>query len=161
MKVNYQIILDKTLQSIIESNKRPKLLLHSCCAPCSSYVLNYLSKFFDITIYYYNPNIDSYEEFIKRSQEQIRLISEMPLEGKVDYVIENYDNNEFNRITKRHKDKPEGSVRCFACYGLRLARTAKYAKEHGYDAVTTTLLYSIYQKHNFIKKLCENYSKET
>ena len=68
MKVNYQIILDKTLQSIIESNKRPKLLLHSCCAPCSSYVLNYLSKFFDITIYYYNPNIDSYEEFTKRCQ---------------------------------------------------------------------------------------------
>ena len=153
MKVNYQIILDKTLQSIIESNKRPKLLLHSCCAPCSSYVLNYLSKFFDITIYYYNPNIDSYEEFIKRSQEQIRLISEMPLEGKVDYVIENYDNNEFNRITKRHKDKPEGSVRCFACYGLRLAHTAKYAKVHGYDYFTTTLSISPYKNSQKLNEI--------
>ena len=153
MKVNYQIILDKTLQSIIESNKRPKLLLHSCCAPCSSYVLNYLSKYFDITIYYYNPNIDSYEEFIKRSQEQIRLINEMPLEGKVDYVIENYDNNEFDRITKRHKDKPEGSVRCFACYGLRLARTAKYAKEHGYDYFTTTLSISPYKNSQKLNEI--------
>ena len=156
-----KILENKCKEELKNLDGVKRILLHSCCAPCSSYVLNYLSKFFDITIYYYNPNIDSYEEFIKRSQEQIRLISEMPLEGKVDYVIENYDNNEFNRITKRHKDKPEGSVRCFACYGLRLARTAKYAKEHGYDAVTTTLLYSIYQKHNFIKKLCENYSKET
>lgn len=151
MKVNYQIILDKTLEEIVNSKKKPKLLLHSCCAPCSSYVLSYLSKYFKITIYYYNPNIDEEIEFIKRSEEQIRLIKEMNLD--VDYVIEKYNNEEFQKIAKGHEEEKEGGARCFACYGIRLDKTAIYAKENGYDYFTTTLSISPYKNSQKLNEI--------
>ena len=153
MKVNYQIILDKTLQSIIESNKRPKLLLHSCCAPCSSYVLNYLSKFFDITIYYYNPNIDSYEEFTKRSQEQIRLIKEIEHKNKIDIIDCDYENNIYENIITGLENEPEGGKRCQQCFILRLEKTAKIAKKLNYNYFSTTLTVSPHKNAALINNI--------
>ena len=97
MKENYQIILNKTIDEIQKNNTVPSLLLHSCCAPCSSYVLEYLSEYFDITIFYYNPNISPEEEFYKRVSEQKRLINEMPLKRKVKYIEGKYDSQRGRR----------------------------------------------------------------
>ena len=101
MKENYQIILNKTIDEIQKNNIVPSLLLHSCCAPCSSYVLEYLSEYFDITIFYYNPNISPEEEFYKRVNEQKRLINEMPLKRKVKFIEGKYDCEKFYSIAKR------------------------------------------------------------
>ena len=90
---NYQIILDETINNILKENKRPKLLLHSCCAPCSSYVLEYLTNYFDITVFYYNPNISSYEEYEKRYKEVQRFIHDFGLENKVSFINGSYDND--------------------------------------------------------------------
>lgn len=100
MKENYQIILNKTIDEIQKNNTVPSLLLHSCCAPCSSYVLEYLSEYFDITIFYYNPNISPEEEFYKRVSEQKRLINEMPLKRKVKFIEGKYDCEKFYSIAK-------------------------------------------------------------
>ena len=160
MRKNYQLILDKTLEEI--KGTKPKLLLHSCCAPCSSYVLKYLSNYFEITIYYYNPNIDTKEEFDLRAEEQIRLIGEIKGEHKIDYVIEYFEPSEFEEIAKGREEDKEGGERCGLCYNLRLEKTAIYAKEHGYDYFTTTLSISPYknsQKLNEIgEKLGEKYN---
>ena len=160
MRKNYQLILDKTLEEI--KGTKPKLLLHSCCAPCSSYVLKYLSNYFEITIYYYNPNIDTKEEFDLRAEEQIRLIREIKGEHKIDYVIEYFEPSEFEEIAKGREEDKEGGERCGLCYNLRLEKTAIYAKEHGYDYFTTTLSISPYknsQKLNEIGgKLGEKYN---
>ena len=127
-KMNYQKELDK----IIERNRRedilPSLLLHSCCAPCSSYTIEYLSKYFKITVLYYNPNISPLAEYEKRKAEQIRLINSMPTEKKVKFLDCDYDNNEFSDIAKGYEDCREGGERCFRCYKLRLEKTALTAK---------------------------------
>lgn len=138
-KINYSL---KTEQ-IIEENKRehilPSLLLHACCAPCSSACLEYLNKHFNITIYYYNPNISPKAEFDKRLNEEKRLVSEMPLENNVDVIEGYYGYNEFLEIAKGLETVPEGGARCFKCYKLRLEKTAKLAKEKGFDYFCTTL----------------------
>lgn len=139
MSVNYQKILDATLHEISQRPVRPKLLLHSCCAPCSSYVLEYLALYFDITIFYYNPNIAPREEFNRRAEEQQRLIREMPLSSTVEFIIGRYDPSEFNAIAAGKENEPEGGERCFSCYRLRLEATAKLAAEKGFDYFTTTL----------------------
>ncbi len=139
MKENYQKILDKTICNIIRENRIPSLLLHSCCAPCSSYVLEYLAQFFDITIFYYNPNISPEEEFIKRALEQRRLIEEMPLKRPVKFIEGNYDSERFFEIAKGLEHVKEGGERCFKCYRLRLEETAKIAKQNNFDYFTTTL----------------------
>ena len=139
MKENYQIILNKTIEEIQKEGRVPTLLLHSCCAPCSSYVLEYLSEYFDITVFYYNPNISPHEEFQKRVNEQKRLISEMPLRRNVKFIEGNYDSERFFEIAKGLENSKEGGERCFKCYRLRLEETAKAAKEGGFDYFTTTL----------------------
>ena len=139
MAVNYQKELDAKLQEITKLKTHPTLLLHSCCAPCSSYVLEYLSSYFDITILYYNPNIAPQEEFDRRVEEQQRLIREMPLCSTVQFIVGHYDPSEFYTIAAGKEDQPEGSERCFACYRLRLETTAKLAAEKGFDYFTTTL----------------------
>lgn len=138
MKENYQKLLEKTLDSIPE-NKTPKLLLHSCCAPCSSYVLEYLSRYFDITVLYYNPNISPASEFEYRANEQKRLIAEMEFTNPVTCIVGRYDPAEFLAIANGHEQDPEGGDRCTACFRLRLEETAKLAKEGGFDYFTTTL----------------------
>ncbi len=139
MKENYQIILNKTIENIKKDNICPSLLLHSCCAPCSSYVLEYLSEYFNITIFYYNPNISPEEEFFKRVNEQKRLINEIPLKHEVKFIEGTYEPNRFFELAKGMEALPEGGERCFKCYRLRLEETAKLAKENGFNYFTTTL----------------------
>lgn len=139
MAINYQIILDKELGKITNSGRRPRLLLHACCAPCSSYVLEYLSRYFDITVLFYNPNISPAHEFELRANEIRRLIQELPTEYPVSLMIGRYDTAEFTAISKGREHLPEGGERCTECFRLRLKESAKSAKEGGYDYFTTTL----------------------
>ena len=136
---NYQKELDKVLTRLEDFSRTPRLLLHSCCAPCSSYVLEYLSGYFNITVYYYNPNIYPPEEYQKRVTEIQRLIKEMPLKKPVEFVEGPYDPERFFIMAKGLENVPEGGKRCFSCYRLRMEAAAAYAKEHGFDYFTTTL----------------------
>ena len=138
-KVNYS----KKTESIIENNKRehilPSLLIHACCAPCSSACLEYLNPYFKITVFYYNPNISPRSEFDKRMKEEKRLIESMPFENSVDMIEGTYDHKDFLEIANGLEDCPEGGERCFKCYRLRLEETARLAKEMGFDYFCTTL----------------------
>ena len=137
--INYQLELEKELKKI--EGTKPKLLLHVCCAPCSSYVLTCLCDYFDITILYYNPNISPYEEYEKRLNEAKRLIKELNKENI--HIMEcDYENDEFENIAKGLEDAPEGGIRCRKCYKLRIEKAAKYAKENNFDYFTTTLTIS-------------------
>ncbi len=138
MKENYQKMLDGMIARIPEG-ETPRLLLHSCCAPCSSYVLEYLSQYFSITVLYYNPNISPASEFAHRLEEQQRLIEEMPFNKPVTCMAGRYDPAEFSRVAAGHEEDPEGGERCTACFRLRLEETARTAKEQGFDYFTTTL----------------------
>ena len=151
-KVNYQLELDKIIDEIKQTNIVPKLLLHSCCAPCSSYCLSYLANYFDITIYYYNPNISPEDEYRKRVEEQKRLISELPVLHKVSFAEGVYNPDCFTDMAKGMENIPEGGARCFACYELRQREASLYAKKHGYDFFTTTLSIS---PHKNAQKLNE------
>lgn len=139
MAENYQLKLDQELERITAEGRVPRLLLHVCCAPCSSYVLEYLSRYLDITVCFYNPNISPRSEYDYRAQELIRLTQEMPLPRPIQYRIEDYDPSAFLAIAKGLENEPEGGKRCTACYRLRLTETAKIAAERGYDYFTTTL----------------------
>lgn len=158
MKTNYQSMLDEIIFNIVESNSRPKLLLHSCCAPCSSYVLEYLTKYFDITIFYYNPNIYPYDEYKKRFNEQIKLINDMNPENMISIIDCDYNNNLYEEAIKGFESEPEGGKRCHICYELRLEQTAKQAKNLDFDYFGTTLSVSPYknsEKLNLIGKSLE------
>lgn len=139
MNVNYQRILDKELDNIRSTGRKPRLLLHACCAPCSSYVLEYLSQYFEITVLFYNPNISPASEFDLRASELARLIEEMPLTNPVQLAVGRYEPVEFARIAAGKEYLPEGGERCTECFRLRLRESAKTAKEGGYDYFTTTL----------------------
>lgn len=138
-KINYQKELEKKIESIIKSGERPSLLLHVCCAPCSSYVLEYLNKYFNITAFFYNPNISSDAEYKHRAEELIRYINEKSFEYPINTIIDNYIPEEFYSMAKGLESCPEGGHRCFKCYELRLDRTARLAKKEEYDYFTTTL----------------------
>ncbi len=137
MKRNYQKELEQVLGRL--DGKTPRLLLHSCCAPCSSYVLEYLSQYFQITVRYFNPNISPAEEYQKRLGEQARLIEAMPMEHKANLQSPGYEPAAFYEAVKGLEQIPEGGERCFACFALRLEDAAKAAKEGGFDYFTTTL----------------------
>ena len=154
--MNYQLELDK----LIENNEGKTLLLHSCCAPCSSYVLEYLSNYFKITVYYYNPNISPYEEYLKRKEEQIRLINTMKTKYKVDIIDADYDNNVYEEKIKGLENEPERGSRCHICYRLRLEKTCIKAKELGFDFFGTTLTLSPYKDSNVLNKIGEELMKE-
>ena len=141
-KINYQLELDKIINKIEGENTTKSLLLHSCCAPCSSYVMSYLNKYFNITVFYYNPNITNKEEYLKRKQEQIRLISELPAINKINILDADYNPEKFFEISKGLENCREGGERCFKCYKLRLEATAKAAKENSFDYFCTTLTIS-------------------
>lgn len=136
-KQNYQLMLENEIKML--DGRRPRLLLHSCCGPCSTYVLEYLSSFFDITVFYYNPNIYPAEEFFKRAAEQKRLIEAMFPDGSVNFCEKGFDADEFYSAVKGFENIPEGGERCFRCYRLRLAQTAKTALDGGFEYFTTTL----------------------
>ena len=136
-KINYQKELDKIIASL--DGRVPTLLLHSCCAPCSSYTLEYLSNYFDITVYYYNPNISPKAEFDKRFAEQKRLITSLPAKHKIKLIEGDYNYSDFSEIAKGFENVKEGGERCFRCYKLRLEKSAHLAKEQGFDYFCTTL----------------------
>lgn len=138
-KVNYQKELEKILEELQKNNKVPRLLLHSCCAPCSSYVLEYLSNYFEITVFYYNPNISWKEEYEKRVEEEKRLIRSMSFRYPVTMEEGEYCPELFYEMAKGLEKVPEGGERCFGCYRMRLERTARKAMEEKYDYFTTTL----------------------
>ena len=152
-KVNYQLELEKIIKKLPDSHR--KLFLHSCCAPCSSYCLEYLRKYFEITVFYYNPNISMPEEYRLRVEEQKRLIAELNAQTEscgveggrervnlISIVEGAYEPERFYEIAKGLEKCPEGGERCFKCYELRLSEAAILAKEGGYDYFTTTLTIS-------------------
>lgn len=138
-KINYD---RKMWEIIAKQGEVKKLLLHSCCAPCSSACLEKLTPYFAITILYYNPNIEPYEEYLKRKEEEIRFITEFPHHNKIDILDCDYNHDEFIKIAKGLEDEPERGKRCLKCYNLRMEYTAKKAKDLGYDYFATTLTLS-------------------
>lgn len=159
-KINYQKELDKLIASLQHDGKRPTLFLHSCCAPCSSYVLEYLSEFFDITVFYYNPNIFPDSEYEKRVKEQEMLIQTMELKSPVHFRAGNYEKERFYQIAKGLEEVREGGSRCFACYELRLRETAEKAKEMGYDYFTTTLSISPLKNSQKLNEIGQRIAEE-
>lgn len=159
-KVNYQLMLENELAKISSQGEKPSLLLHICCAPCSSYVLEYLSSHFDITLFFYNPNITSEAEYNYRIDEAKRLLCEMPLKGKVDFLQGRYDVSEFFSVAKGYEDLPEGGERCFKCYELRLRESAEFAKNNGFDYFTTTLSISPYKNAEKLNSIGKALSEE-
>ncbi|MBP1756832.1 MAG: hypothetical protein H6Q59_3230 [Firmicutes bacterium] len=158
--MNYQIELDNLILRLKEENRRPKLLIHSCCAPCSSYVLEYLTNYFDITIYYYNPNIYPQEEYIRRVEEQIGLIRSMELSSLVQFKQGDYQPQLYYQTVKGLENEPEGGNRCFACYELRLREAAKLASAEGFEYFTTTLSISPHKNAEKLNEIGEKLSRE-
>lgn len=151
-KINYQLQLDAIIADNQKAGRVPTLLMHSCCAPCSSYCLQYLAEYFHITILYYNPNISPKEEYEKRVAEQKRLLRELPVRYEVSFMEGTYDPDRFFEMAKGLEDVPEGGERCFRCYEMRQREAAVYAKEGGFDYFTTTLSVS---PHKNAQKLNE------
>lgn len=137
--MNYQKELDKLIKKLSEEEHVPKLLLHSCCAPCSSYVLEYLSSYFEITVFYYNPNIFPESEYTKRIWEQQMLIDKLPSKYPVSFMAGRYDKERFYEMAEGLEHIKEGGERCLKCYELRLRETAEIAEKAGFDYFTTTL----------------------
>lgn len=157
---NYQKELDILLEKLSAMQHRPKLLLHSCCAPCSSYVLDYLTEYFDITIFYYNPNIYPVEEYDRRVEEQKQLMKAMPLKSKVEFLQGEYQPEVFYTAVKGLEQEREGGERCFACYRLRLSEAARVAKEGGFDYFTTTLSISPHKNAAKLNEIGEQVAGE-
>ena len=181
MKINYQLEMERELARIGESARRPRLLLHACCAPCSSYVLEALNHWFDIDLYYYNPNIAPRSEFDRRAEELQRLAAQLPHENDLRVIVGDYDNAAFMAMCRGHEDDPEGGPRCALCFRMRLQAAARLAAQLGSDYYTTTLtisplkdaqllnaigdelgrqagvrwLYSDFKKKNGYKRSCE------
>lgn len=164
---NYQKELDKILQGLTEGLSKqdsPKsLFLHSCCAPCSSYVLEYLCQYFEITVFYFNPNISAYEEYYKRVEEQKRLIAcynEKGMGHPISVVEGDYEPQVFFEAVRGLENCPEGGERCFKCYELRLEETARKGKETGADFFATTLTISPLKNAPKLNEIGEKLAKE-
>lgn len=155
---NYQKKLDEIIAGL--GGKTPSLLLHACCAPCSSYVLEYLAEFFEITVFYYNPNISPESEYVKRIDEVKRLIAEMPLKNPVKLVGGEYEPERFYAMAKGMEELPEGGERCFRCYEMRLREAAEEAKKRGFDYFTTTLSISPHKNAQKLNEIGEALEKE-
>lgn len=158
--MEFSLLSDEFLKELENKEIKPKLLLHSCCAPCSSYVLEFLSSYFEISVYYYNPNIYPPEEFHKRLQEQEKYSSIFA--GKnVEVVGAEYDENEFYTAVKGLEKEPEGGVRCRECFYLRFLKTAEYAKNHGFDYFTSTLSISPHKNAKVLNEVGNEVSEKT
>ena len=159
-KINYQKELDKLIAKFTEEGRVPSLLLHSCCAPCSSYCIEYLSKYFHVTVFYYNPNIYPDDEYYHRVKEQQRFINEFPTKYPVDFIEGDYDKSSFYDIAKGLEKEPEKGKRCHKCYDLRLRRTATVAKEKMFDFFSTTLTISPMKDSQVLNEIGEAIGKE-
>lgn len=156
-KQNFQLLMERQFESLKGGER---LLLHSCCGPCSSYVLDVLTKHFDVTLLYYNPNIYPKEEYQKRLGEQLRLLDEMPFEKSVSYMACEYDEGEFLQAAKGFEREREGGARCEKCFRLRLNKTALEAKENGFDYFTTTLSVSPHKNAQMLNEIGKELENE-
>lgn len=159
-KKNY----DKWMQEIIEKNQEleivPTLLLHTCCAPCSSAVIERLSKYFRITVFYYNPNIEPLEEYLKRKEEQKRFLSEVTTPYPINFLDCDYEHEEFIQLSKGLENEKEGGPRCLKCYRLRLLKTALKAQEFHFDYFGTSLTVSPYKNAQALNQIGEELQKK-
>ena len=153
MKQNYQILLDDIIKTEQSAGRRPTLFLHACCAPCSSYVLEYLNSYFDITLFFYNPNISPKNESDVRLAELMRMVGEMGLSENIKIVEGKYEAEKFYEAAKGLEELPEGGARCAKCYALRLDETAKLAASGGYDYFCTTLSISPHKNAEWLNEI--------
>lgn len=153
---NYQKELEKIIEEIKRTGEAPTLLLHSCCAPCSSYCLEYLSEYFKITVFYYNPNIYPESEYALRTEEQKRLIKELKVKNEISFLEIGFNPEEFYSAVKGLEKEKEGGERCFVCYRLRLSKTAEEAKKRGFDYFTTTLSISPLKNAEKLNEIAED-----
>lgn len=157
MTLPYQKQLDTLLAQL---QTRPVLLLHSCCAPCSSYVLQYLSRYFRILLFYYNPNISPAEEYEKRVQEQKRLLAEMGLAEEITWIEGSYEPQRFFSAVKGLEQAPEGGARCAVCFRLRLEQAARQAAQLGADYFCTTLSISPHKNAALLNEIGESLARQ-
>ena len=157
MNRNYQRELDRIIQK--RGQKTPRVLLHSCCGPCSSAVLEYITQYFDVTLLWYNPNLYPKEEFDRRFRTQVELIEKMGLADKVDILAEPWKSEDYYRRVKGLENEPEGGKRCAECFRLRLLETARLAKHYGYDYFCTTLTLSRHKDAVLINTIGEEIAK--
>ena len=172
---NYSKVLEKEIQKLDESGTRPRLLLHSCCAPCSSYVMEYLREHFCITVFYYNPNITASEEYDYRLEEEKRLIeaynrqvetqdftgmNSTPKAGKIEILEAPYDPENYLAAVKGYENCPEGGERCGICFEMRLRKTAEAALAGGYDFFTTTLTISPLKNAGMLNEIGERVGEQ-
>ena len=156
--MNYNNLMEEEIEKLIDET--PTLLLHACCAPCSSSCIERLSEFFKITIFYYNPNITNKEEYEKRLEEVEKFVKRFKTKNKVDVIGGRYNPDEFFEIAKNLENEPERGARCYKCYNLRLEESAKYASDNNYDYFATTLTLSPYKKVDWINKIGEELDKK-
>lgn len=157
MKRNYQKELNELLANLQE---KPTLLLHCCCAPCSSYVLEYLQEYFHITLFFYNPNITEEEEYEKRKNELKRYVSEVPYGDTIAFLDADYEPRRFLEVAKGHEDAPERGSRCERCFSLRLEKTAEVASDKKFDYFCTTLSISPHKNANLLMEIGEQLGQE-
>ena len=155
-KINYQKKLEELIKTL---NRKPSLLLHSCCGPCSTEVIAFLKDYFEITVFYYNPNIEPLEEYLHRKSEQKRFLNEYK-EAKIHFLDCEYDNNSFKEMAKGLENIPEGGARCNKCFYLRMKKTAIVAKENNFEYFGTTLTVSPHKNSTMINEIGEKISKE-
>ena len=160
MKPNYQAMTEEILRTHRKAGETPRLFLHSCCAPCSSYVLEYLSEVFSITVFYYNPNIYPREEYDHRVREQQEFIRRFPTKNPVSFVEGDFDEARFYDAVRGMEHLPEGDARCFACYELRLREAAEKAREYGADYFCTTLSISPLKNAEKLNEIGERLAAE-
>lgn len=152
MKINYNLEMENIIKKF-DINNLPSLLLHSCCGPCSSAVIERIAPFFKLTILYYNPNIDTLDEYRKRSKEQIELIKNLELDREVSVRVLDYKSDDFYNAVKGFENMPEGSGRCVRCFKLRLEKTAQITRDEKFDYFSTTLSISPHKDSQVLNKL--------
>ena len=155
--MNYELEMEKQIEKI---PKGTKLLLHACCAPCSSAVLERLTDYFNISIFYYNPNISSYEEYKKRLDELKRFVEECPKVNSIEVIEGKYEPEKWEEIALGLEDEPERGRRCYKCYKLRLEETVKYAEDNNYPYLCTTLTLSPHKNSDWINEIGEDFNNK-
>lgn len=155
--MNYNILMEEEMKKITPGKK---LLLHVCCAPCTSAVIERLGNFFKITVFFYNPNIDTDEEYHHRLNELKKFLSSFKTKYEIDLIASPHAKEDFTKIAKGLEDAPERGPRCYKCYNLRLKKTAELAKEQGYDYFATSLTLSPYKNSNWINEIGEQLQSE-
>ena len=154
-KVNFDQKMMEILQKIEKNQEVPTLLLHTCCAPCSSAVLLRLADYFHITVFYYNPNIEPYDEYLKRKEEQQRFLKDFQAKYPISFLDCDYEHEAFEKVSEGLENEKEGGPRCFKCYKMRLEKTAQVAKEKGFEYFGTSLTVSPYKNALKINEIGE------